>query len=169
MSEITIVLRMDGNYPNISSGIVFFENPKTGAKVSIRAKDLKSGIHSIKSIVMDTGASYSTLPESFAKLLDVPRPTGDKAEYYIFSGVGGMSVSFLSPELLLVGIKDEDGNQVERKIMPFFLTNYVRFAQWLLREPPPSITCEGQLLASEEYQPPYRPDYRFHLSTVPIL
>jgi len=142
MSEITVVLQMDGNYPNISSGIVFFENTRTGAKVSIRAKDLKIGVHSIKSIVMDTGASYTILPESFAKLLDVLRLTGDKAEYYIFSGVEGMSVSFLSPELLLVGIKDEDGSQVERKIMPFFLTNYA-----------PSITCEGQLLASEEYQP----------------
>jgi len=142
MSEITVVLQMDGNYPTISSGIVFFENTKTSAKISIRAKDLKSGIHSIKNIVMDTGASYTTLPESFALPLDVSRPTGDKAFYYIFSGVGGMSVSFLSPDILLVGIEDEDGNHVERKITPFFLTSYA-----------PSITCEGQLLASEAYQP----------------
>ena len=142
MSEITVVLQMDGNYPSISSGIVSFENTRTSAKVYIRAKDLKSGVYSIKSIVMDSGASYTTLPESFAKLLDVSRPTGDKAEYYIFSGVGGMSVSFLSPDILLVGIEDEDGNHVERMITPFFLTSYA-----------PSITCEGQLLASEEYQP----------------
>jgi predicted aspartyl protease len=133
---------MEGNYPNISSGIVSFENTRTGAKVSIRAADLKNGVYGIKSIVMDTGASYTILPESFAKLLDVSRPTGDKADYYIFSGVGGMSVSFLSLDLLLVGIEDEEGNQVGRKIMPFFLTNYA-----------PSITSEGQLLASEEYQP----------------
>jgi len=142
MSEIAVVLQMDGNYPNISSGIVCFENTRTGAKVSIRAKDLKSGIHGLKHIVMDTGAGCTTLPESFALPLDVSRPTGDKADYYIFSGVGGKSVSFLSPDILLVRIEDEDGNQVERKIMPFFLTNYA-----------PSVTSEGQLLASEEYQP----------------
>ena len=142
MSKITVILQMEGNYPNISSGIVFFENTRTGAKVSIKAADLESEIHGIKSIVMDTCASYTALPESFAKILDVSRPTGDKAEYYIFSGVGGMSVSFLSPDSLLVGIEDVNGNRVEETIIPFFLTSYA-----------PSITSEGQLLASEEYQP----------------
>jgi len=142
MSEITVVLQMDGNYPNISSGIVCFENTRTGAKVSIRAADLENGIHGIKSIVMDTGAGHTVLPVSFAKLIDVSRPTGDKTEYYIFSGVGGMSVSFLSSDLLLVGIEDENGNKVERTITPFFLTDYA-----------PSITSEGQFLAKSEYQP----------------
>ena len=143
MSKVTVILQMDGNYPDIYSGIVSFENPKTGAKVSIKTpEDLESGIYGIRSITMDTGAGYTILPESFAKLVDILKPTGDKAEYYIFSGVGGMSVCFLSPDFLIVGIEDENGNKVKEAITPFFLTHYA-----------PSITCEGQLLASEEYQP----------------
>ena len=143
MPEITVILQMDGDYPNISSGIVSFENANTGTKISIRAADLAGGAHSIKSIVMDTGASYTTLPESFAKLVDISRPIGDRAKtYYIFSCVGGMSVCFFSPDPLVVGIEDESGNKVEKEIVPFFLTNYA-----------PSITSEGQLLAGEEYQP----------------
>jgi hypothetical protein len=50
---------------------------------------LESGIYGIKSITMDTGAGYTILPEGFAKHLDILKPTGDKTEYYIFSGVGG--------------------------------------------------------------------------------
>ncbi len=142
MSAITVVLQMEGNYPSISSGIVSFENGITGAKVSIRAKDLEGGVQGIKSIVMDTGAGCTILPESFAKLVGVSRPPSDQAEYYIFSGVGGMNVCFLSPHPLSIGIEDENGNKVERMISPFFLTNYA-----------PSITSEGQLLAREEYQP----------------
>lgn len=144
MSEISVVLQMEGNYPSISSGVVSFENTRTGSKISIRAKDLGSGIHGIKSIVMDPGAGCTTLPEHFALPLDIYRPTSDSAvgRYYIFSGVGGCSVCFLSPNPLIVGIEDEDGNQVSRAIMPVFLTNYA-----------PSITCEGQLLARDEYQP----------------
>jgi len=143
MSEITVILQMDGNYPDIYSGIVSFENPKTGAKVSIKApEDLESGVHGIKSITMDTGAGYTILPEGFAQLVDILKPTGDKAEYYIFSGVGGTSVCFLSLDFLIIGIEDENGNKVKEAITPFFLTSYA-----------PSITCEGQFLASEEYQP----------------
>jgi len=102
---------------------------------------------------MDTGAGYTIFPEDFAKHLDILKPTGDKAEYYrktkssvseanIFSGVGGMSVCFLSPGFLIVGIEDKDGNKVKETITPFFLTSYA-----------PSITSEGQLLARPEYQP----------------
>ena len=55
MSEkITIVIQMDGNYPDISSGIVSFENSKTGTKISIRPADLESGIYGIKSITMSS-------------------------------------------------------------------------------------------------------------------
>ncbi len=143
MSKITVVIQMDGNYPNISSGIVSFENAKTGAKISIKApEDLESGVYGIKSIVMDPGTGGTLFPESFAKLLDVSRPTGSQAEYYIFSGVGGMSVSFLSPDFLIVGIEDENGNKVKEAITPFFLTSYA-----------PSITSEGQFLAKSENQP----------------
>ena len=56
MSEITVILQMDGNYPSISSGTVSCENPETGAKVSIKATDLKSEVYGINNIVMDTGA-----------------------------------------------------------------------------------------------------------------
>ena len=143
MSEITVILQMDGNYPDIYSGIVSFENAKTGSKVSIKApSDLESGVYGIKSITMDTGAGYTILPESFAKFVDISRPTGKQAEYYIFSGVGGTSVCFFSPDLLVIGIEDENGNRLERTIAPFFLTSYA-----------PSITSEGQLLAKSEYQP----------------
>ena len=46
MSEkTTIVIQMDGNYPDISSGIVSFENSKTGTKISVRPADLESGIY----------------------------------------------------------------------------------------------------------------------------
>ena len=52
-----LIIQMDGNYPNISSGIVSFENTRTLSSISIRAADSPSGIYGIKSIVMDTGAS----------------------------------------------------------------------------------------------------------------
>jgi hypothetical protein len=138
-----VIIQMDGNYPDISSGIVSFENTRTGTKISIKApEDLESGIYGIKSITMDSGAGYTILPESFATLLDISRPNVQENKYYIFSGVGGMSVCFFSYEPLLVGIEDEDGNKIERAIPPFFLTNYA-----------PSITSEGSLLAQEEHQP----------------
>jgi len=143
MSEINVIIQMDENYPDISSGIVSFKNGKTGAKVSIKAlDDLESGIYGIKSITMDPGAGYTILPENFATLLDISKPKGFKAEYYIFSGVGGTSVCFLSPHPLLIGIEDENDNKVEKMITPFFLTKYA-----------PSITSEGKLLAREEHQP----------------
>jgi len=64
MSKITVVIQMDGNYPNISSGIVSFENAKTGAKISIKApEDLESGVYGIKSIVMDPGTGGTLFPE----------------------------------------------------------------------------------------------------------
>ena len=143
MSKVTVILQMDGNYPDIYSGIVSFENAKTGAKVSIKApEDLERSVCGIKSITMDPGAGYTILPEGFAKFVDISRPTGKQAEYYIFSGVGGTSVCFFSPDLLVIGIEDENGNRLERTIAPFFLTSYA-----------PSITSEGQLLAKSEYQP----------------
>lgn len=143
MSEkITIVLQMDGNYPDISSGIVSFENSKTSTSISIRAADLESGVYGVKNITMDSGAGYTILPENFGLSLDISIPTGNQAFYYIFSGVGGTSVCFLSPDPLYLGIEDEEGNKVVKEITPFFLTNYA-----------PSITSEGQLLAQEEYQP----------------
>ena len=143
MSKSTVIIQMDGNYPDISSGIVSFENMRTSASVKISApKDLFFGIYGIKSITMDSGAGYTILPESLALPLDISRPNSKENKYYIFSGVGGMSVCFFSYEPLLVGIEDENGNKVERTITPFFLTNYA-----------PSVTSEGQLLAQEEYQP----------------
>jgi hypothetical protein len=143
VSEITVILQMDGNYPDIYSGNVSFENAKTGTKVSIKTPDdLERGVYGIRSITMDTGAGYTILPESFAKFVDISRPTGKQADYYIFSGVGGTSVCFFSPNLLVIGIEDENGNRLERTIAPFFLTSYA-----------PSITSEGRLLAREAYQP----------------
>jgi len=65
MSKSTVIIQMDGNYPDISSGIVSFENMRTSASVKISApKDLESGIYGIKSITMDPGAGYTILPES---------------------------------------------------------------------------------------------------------
>jgi len=143
MSKSTVIIQMDGNYPDISSGIVSFENMRTSASVKISApKDLESGIYGIKSITMDSGAGYTILPESLALPLDIYRPNEKENKYYIFSGVGGMSVCFFSHEPLLVGIEDENGNKVERTITPFFLTNYA-----------PSVTSEGNLLAQGEHQP----------------
>lgn len=143
MSKSPVIIQMDENYPDISSGIVSFENTRTGTKISIKAPDdFLRGIYGIKSITMDSGAGYTILPESLATLLDISRPKGLENKYYIFSGVGGTSVCFFSSDPLLVGIEDEDGKSVERAIPPFFLTNYA-----------PSITSEGQLLAQEEHQP----------------
>jgi len=138
----TIVIQMDGNYPDISSGIVSFENSKTGAKISLRPADLESGIYGIKSITMDSGAGYTILPEGFATILDISRAEDFRASYYIFSGVGGTSVCFLSPDPLYLGIEYMPGNKVVKEITPFFLTNYA-----------PSVTSEGNLLAQEEHQP----------------
>ena len=56
-----LIIQMDGNYPNISSGIVSCENTRTLSSISIRAADFESGIYLIFSIVMDTGASSTIL------------------------------------------------------------------------------------------------------------
>jgi len=67
-----VIIQMDGNYPDISSGIVSFENMRTSASVKISApKDLFFGIYGIKSITMDSGAGYTILPESLALPLDI--------------------------------------------------------------------------------------------------
>jgi len=48
---VTITLKMDEDHPDISSGIVFFENTRTSTKVSLKIpEDLESGIHGIQSI-----------------------------------------------------------------------------------------------------------------------
>ena len=75
--SVNVTLKIDDGYSDISSGIVSFENTRTGTKVSIRApEDLKSDIYRIQSITMDTGAGCTILPEKFAQIIDIERPTG---------------------------------------------------------------------------------------------
>lgn len=139
---MSMIIEMDGNYPDLSSGIVSFENVRTGTKLTIELpKDIVSGIYGIRSITMDTGAAATIFPESFAQRLDIRKPSGNHQMYYIFGGVGGMSVCYYSPDAVVVRIGDEM-EQLEKSIFPFFLTCYA-----------PSITSEGRLLAREEYQP----------------
>lgn len=135
---VTTTLKMDEGYPNISAGIVSFENTRTGTKVSIRApENLESGIYGIQSVTMDTGAGCTILPEKFAQIIDIERPTGNMRRYQIFSGVGGTSVCFVSSDLIMIGIEDEEGNRIEKTTMPFILVKYA-----------PSVTSEGQLLSA---------------------
>jgi len=55
-----------------STFFTFFEeeDDTDREKVYIRAKDLKSGGHNIKSIVMDTGASYTPLEVDVRREMD---------------------------------------------------------------------------------------------------
>jgi len=139
---MAVTLHMDKNYPDVSSGIVSFENVRTGTKVSIKApEDLESGVYGIKSITIDTGAACTILPEGFAERLDVERPASSDKKYYIFAGVGGTSICFYSPVPIVIGV--EDGKErIEGIISPFFLIGYA-----------PSITSEGRMLSRPEYQP----------------
>lgn len=139
---LSVTLQMDGNYPDISSGVVSFENVRTDTKISlVIPNDLESEIYGIRSITMDPGASYTIFPAKFAKLLNIERPSEHEKAYYIFRGVGGTSICFYSPDLVNISIED-DRNRLERNIFPFFLTNYA-----------PSFTCEGRLLSAWQYQP----------------
>jgi len=133
---------MDGIYPDISSGIISFENPRTGTEIKIKApEDLQRGTYGIRSITMDPGAGGTILPERFAKELDLARPSREDKEYYVFTGVGGSSICFFSLEPIIIGVED-DKERLVRKIYPFFLVRYA-----------PSITSEGRLLARSEHQP----------------
>jgi len=137
---VTVTLKMDEDYPDISSGIVSFENARTGTKVNIKApEDFKNSIYGIQSITMDTGAGCTILPEKFAQIIDIEKPTGNMRRYQIFSGVGGTSVCFISSDLIMIGIEDEKGNRIEKITMPFVLVKYS-----------PSVTSEGQLLSEFE-------------------
>jgi len=139
---MSVTLAMDGNYPDIYSGFITFLNTRTGAKVSLELpKDVEGGVYEISSVTVDTGASATIIPEKFGKRLGINRPAAGQKEYYVFSGVGGTSICFYSPEPIALSVSDGTEN-FEKLIMPFFLTAYS-----------PSITSEGRLLASSEYQP----------------
>ena len=141
-TSVKVTMRMRGYYPDISSGVVYFRNVTTGAEVSIQVpNDLNSGIYSVNSIVMDSGASSTLFPPNFAERLDVNAPTENEERYYIFSGVGGGCIAFVSFDLIMIGIQD-DRNKVENVVHPFFLAKSA-----------PSITCEGKLLSLKELQP----------------
>ena len=139
---MSVTLAMDGNYPDICSGSIIFLNTRTGDKVSLKMpKDVESGVYEISSVTMDTGASATIIPEIFGKRLGIERPAAGQREYYVFSGVGGTSLCFYSPDPVVVFVSDGT-EQLEKIIMPFFLILYT-----------PSITSEKRLLAQPEYQP----------------
>lgn len=115
----SITLQIDGVYPDIVSGVISFQNGRTGTKVALRAPaDLISGAYVIRSVTMDSGAGVTVLPTRFAERLDVERPLPKAEEYYIFGGVGGASVCFPSPDPLVIGIDDGKG-RLARAIKPF--------------------------------------------------
>jgi len=135
-----IILQMDGNYPNICSGIISFKNIRTDAEVRIQIpKELKA--YDVSNIVIDSGASSTIFPDRFAEKIDVRKPMENEERYYIFSGVGGTCVGYISLDLILIRIQDSKG-EVEGAIHPFFLTQFA-----------PSITNEGKLLSLAQ---PYR-------------
>ena len=141
-TNVKVTLQMKGNYPCIYSGIVYFRNIRTGTEVLIQApNDLLAATYGVNSIVLDSGSACMAFPDNFAEKLSVKRPTKGEERYYIFSGVGGASIGFVSLDLIMVGVRD-DKSKLEWPVLPFFLT---RFA--------PSITCEGKLLSQEELQP----------------
>ena len=135
-----VTLQMERNYPNIYSGAVYFRNLRTGCELLISIpRDLN--FYGISSITLDSGASYTVFPQSFASKLDVQKPLSDAERYYVFRGVGGLSIAFLSPDRITVGVQD-DNSKLEISIFPFFLTEFA-----------PSITSEGKLLSQERLQP----------------
>lgn len=139
---MSVILQMEEGYPNISSGTICFENVRSGKAIAIKAPgDLKANSYGVKSIVMDSGAGYTVFPVGFADKVDVEPPSKGREDYYIFSGVGGTSVGFVSTDRILVRIEGNRG-RVERTIYPFFLMKYA-----------PSITSEGRLLTRPAYQP----------------
>ncbi|MFQ6043813.1 MAG: hypothetical protein ACE5PV_23410 [Candidatus Poribacteria bacterium] len=135
-----VTLQMDDNYPNICSGIISFKNIRTGAEVTIQMPEgLKA--YGVSDIVIDSGASSTIFPRGFAERIDVRKPTESEERYYIFSGVGGTCIGYISLDLILIGIQDGKGT-VEGAIHPFFLTQFA-----------PSITSEGKALSLAQ---PYR-------------
>lgn len=90
---MAITLQMAGIYPDISSGIITFRNPRTETEIKIKApEDLQRDSYGIRSITMDPGAGGTILPERFIKKLDLQKPSKNDKEYYVFSGVGGSSM-----------------------------------------------------------------------------
>lgn len=135
-----VTLQMEGNYPNLSSGVVSFRNLRTRSEFLIQIPShLKS--YGISSITLDSGASSTVFPESFAEKLDVQKPEADSERYYVFKGVGGLCIAFISLDRIMIGVQDSP-NRVEKAVFPFFLT---RFA--------PSITSDGKFLSQERLQP----------------
>jgi len=134
---------MRENYPCIYSGIVYFRNAETGAEVKIHSPiDLSADTYGVSSIVVDSGAACMAFPNSLAEKLDIQRPAEDEERYYIFSGVGGTSIGFVSSDEIIVGVEDDEGNRLETSVYPFFLTQFA-----------PSITSEGKLLSQESLEP----------------
>jgi len=135
-----VTLQMEGNYPNIYSGTVYFRNLRAGIELLIQIPgNLK--YYGISNIILDSGASSTVFPENFAEKLDVRKPEADAEKYYVFSGVGGLCIAFISLDRILVGVQDSN-NKLEKSIFPFFLTDFA-----------PSITSEGKLLSQEQLQP----------------
>ncbi len=98
---------MERNYPNIYSGAVYFRNLRTGCELLLQIpRDLNS--YGISSITLDSGASYTVFPQSFASKLDVQKPLSDAERYYVFRGVGGLSIAFLSLDRIMVGVQDDN-------------------------------------------------------------
>jgi len=141
-SAAKVTLSMRGNYPDVSAGTVYFRNAVTNTEVRIQTpNDLKSPIYGVRNIIVDSGASSTVFPESFAERIDVREPTENEGRYYIFSGVGGASVGFISLDRIVIGVQDDKG-RLEWAVLPFFLTKFA-----------PSITCESKLLSRKELQP----------------
>ncbi|MBM3237813.1 hypothetical protein FJZ31_16110 [Candidatus Poribacteria bacterium] len=135
-----VTLQMDGSYPNICSGAISFKNIRTSTEITIQIpKELKA--YGISNIVIDSGASSTIFPEEFAEKIDVRKPTEGEERYYIFSGVGGTCIGYISLDLIMIRIQNGEG-RVENAIHPFFLTQFA-----------PSITNEGKLLSLAQ---PYR-------------
>jgi hypothetical protein len=139
---MAITIQMEGIYPNLSSGRLFFENLATGTRIEFNIpKDLETNAYGIREITLDPGASSTVLPLEFAKKLDIPEPREDEAVYRVLFGVGGTSVGLKSQVPIKVGV--EDGKQsLEGIIWPLCLIKHA-----------PSITCEGRLLSEPRYQP----------------
>ena len=71
-----VTLQLEGNYPNIYSGTVYFRNLRAGIELLIQIPgNLK--YYGISNIILDSGASSTVFPENFAEKLDVRKPEAD--------------------------------------------------------------------------------------------
>lgn len=118
-------------YDNVklASGNIQLTNLKNDKSVKINLSDgLPNEECGIDMVIMDTGATDTTIPKFLADKLGIPTPMRG---YSICIGVGGCALLCLSRHLIDISIQDDSGDIVNYETMPYIQIQTA-----------PSVACE---------------------------